>query len=190
MRKITFLSVLILFSFFVSAQQFPQIIWQNNTPNANLNISQGDTVLWIWGDTDTHTVTSLKGSEEVFDSKELTGVSETFSHTFNTIGEFPYHCSLHPNEMFGTISVQALSTPNEVVIEYDIYPNPVTDKLYIVAPELIDLISITNISGKKIFNATHVSGKYKIDMSLYKNGMYFIHLKTGNRKQSYKIIKK
>jgi hypothetical protein len=190
MKKITFLSIILINSLFISAQQFPQIIWQNNTPNANLSINQGDTVLWVWGDTDAHTVASLKGSDDVFDSNELTGVSESFSHTFNKIGAFPYHCSLHPNEMFGTISVQVLSTPDEEAVDYNIYPNPVTDKLYVITPVLIDDVSITNILGKKIFNATHISGKYRIDMNQYKNGMYFIHLKTDNRKRSYKIIKK
>lgn len=190
MKKITFFSIILINCFFISAQEFHQIAWQNNSPNSDLSISLGETVLWVWGDTDTHTVTSLKGSEEIFDSKELTGVSESFSHTFNTVGEFPYHCSIHPNEMFGTISVQVLNTPEEEGVDYNIYPNPVTDKLYVITPELIDDVSITNILGKNIFNAAHISGKYRIDMSSYKNGMYFIHLKTNNRKKSYKIIKK
>jgi hypothetical protein len=190
MKKITFLSILLFNSVFIFAQQFHQIAWQNNSPNSDLSISLGETVVWVWGDTDTHTVTSLKGSEEIFDSKELTGVSESFSHTFNTVGEFPYHCSIHPNEMFGTISVQVLNTTEEEVVNYNIYPNPVTDKLHIITPKKIDDISITNILGKKVFNTTHISGKLSIDMSEYKNGMYFIHLKTDNRKKSYKIIKK
>ena len=60
MKKITFLSILLFNSVFIFSQQFHQIAWQNNSPNSDLSISLGETVVWVWGDTDTHTVTSLK----------------------------------------------------------------------------------------------------------------------------------
>jgi plastocyanin len=65
----------------------------------------GQTVVWTNNDIAFHTVTSgLPGDPDVgaqFDSglegpTALTGVGKTFEHTFDTAGEFDYHCTLHP----------------------------------------------------------------------------------------------
>ena len=69
-------------------------------------IAVGDKVEWTWVD-NSHSVTS--------DSKAWkdTGVQNTgfvFSHTFNTAGTYPYHCSVHGSAggggMSGVIEVE------------------------------------------------------------------------------------
>lgn len=79
-----------------------------------LAISPGDTVVWEWATTASHSVTSDTG---VFNSGTHAGpLGHTFSHTFSgaAAGQtFPYHCVLHgspggqtaPNDMSGTIQV-------------------------------------------------------------------------------------
>jgi plastocyanin len=63
----------------------------------NVSITAGDSVNWtdVQG---THTVTSNPGrkncappSTEAFDSGRLSP-TQTFAHTFNTVGTFAYHC--------------------------------------------------------------------------------------------------
>lgn len=80
-------------------------------------ITAGDTVVWdnVSG---THTVTECNSDFSVcppaggFDSGFL-GPGDTFTHTFEAAGTFPYWCALHPIEMRGRIIVQeATPTPS------------------------------------------------------------------------------
>lgn len=70
-----------------------------------VQVKVGQTVVWTNNDIAFHTVTSgLPGDPDagtLFDSglegpTALTGVGKTFEHTFDTAGEFDYHCTLHP----------------------------------------------------------------------------------------------
>src|SRR3990172_6766631 len=58
---------------------------------AEITISKGTTVIWTQNDAANHTVTSDTG---LFDSGNLT-TGQTFSLTFNEIGTFKYHCTIH-----------------------------------------------------------------------------------------------
>jgi plastocyanin len=87
------------------------------SPNP-LNIRVGDSVTWTNDDTMAHTVTSGTGSADPnmgqeFDSspglKTLMTPQATFSHMFETAGEFPYFCVVHPN-MVGTVVVASSSS--------------------------------------------------------------------------------
>jgi len=67
-----------------------------------ITIKQGETIVWINKDLAKHTATSDFGDE--IDS-ELLAKGESYSHTFDVIGEFPYHCAPHPY-MTGKIIVE------------------------------------------------------------------------------------
>jgi len=69
---------------------------------ANIVIDAGTTVTWTNYDGDAHTVTSDEGDE--LDSG-LLGQTETFRHTFDTPGEYFYHCEPHSN-MHGLVTVR------------------------------------------------------------------------------------
>jgi hypothetical protein len=62
-----------------------------------------------------HTVTECDPTFETcpptggFDSGQMT-VGETFAHTFNSAGTFPYYCAFHPTQMRGRILVQEQPT--------------------------------------------------------------------------------
>ncbi|AFU58116.1 putative blue (type1) copper domain-containing protein [Candidatus Nitrososphaera gargensis Ga9.2] len=72
--------------------------------------SVGDTVTWTNDDSTPHTVTSGSNGQPDgrFDSSPnlnpLMNPGQTFSHTFEEAGEYPYYCALHPN-MVGTVNV-------------------------------------------------------------------------------------
>ena len=67
-------------------------------------ITKGDTVVWTNMDAAPHTVTSDVGSaKNELDSPTL-GKGDTYSHTFNEIGTYAYHCSIHTS-MKGKIIV-------------------------------------------------------------------------------------
>ena len=69
---------------------------------ADIAISEGQTVTWVWDDGSVPHDVRSSNSDEQFGSTVQT--SGTFSHTFNRPGRFSYFCSIHPN-MKGTVRV-------------------------------------------------------------------------------------
>jgi plastocyanin len=69
----------------------------------SLTIHVGDNVTWTNNANTVHTVSSDSGSNESFLSPALSK-GDTYTHQFNKIGTFTYHCSIHPS-MTGTIIV-------------------------------------------------------------------------------------
>lgn len=70
------------------------------TPSA-LTVAAGTKVTWAWNSGGTqHNVTFE-------DENSGDKGSGTFDKTFTTAGVFPYHCSIHPTLMTGTITVTA-----------------------------------------------------------------------------------
>ena len=69
------------------------------SPNP-VEVEVGETVTWINDDSGRHTVTSKDG---VFDSGMM-GRGQSFSYTFDEVGEYPYFCDPHPN-MVGSVVV-------------------------------------------------------------------------------------
>ena len=67
---------------------------------AEITIHVGETVEWENTGQINHTATSNTG---VWDSGVL-APDQKFSFTFTSVGDFPYHCSIHPN-MTGVIHV-------------------------------------------------------------------------------------
>ena len=63
-----------------------------------ITVNPGDVVEWSNDDTAAHTVTSgiaSEGHDGFFDSS-LFMAGTTFSHTFDTLGEYDYFCMVHP----------------------------------------------------------------------------------------------
>ncbi|CAN5545476.1 hypothetical protein BH09PLA1_BH09PLA1_14100 [soil metagenome] len=81
-------------------------------PIMDATINVGDTVHWQW-DSGFHSVTSVAGSAEVYNSGDLSSPGPTFNHTFTLAGVFTYYCDIHGFDngngtaggMFGTITV-------------------------------------------------------------------------------------
>jgi plastocyanin len=69
---------------------------------ASITVNVGDSVTWTNQDKAPHTVTADDGS---FD-QPLAANGGTATITFNTVGTFPYTCTIHPN-MHGTVIVAA-----------------------------------------------------------------------------------
>lgn len=70
---------------------------------SDITVKVGATVTWTNKDSVAHTVTSDNGSVEPFDSGNV-AQGGVYSHTFNTVGTFTYHCTVHPS-MTGKVTV-------------------------------------------------------------------------------------
>jgi plastocyanin len=74
-------------------------IQSNAFSPSNRTVSVGTTVTWTNKDAVAHTVTGTGwGSGNL-------AQNATFTHTFDTAGSYPYHCTIHPS-MTATITVQ------------------------------------------------------------------------------------
>jgi hypothetical protein len=69
----------------------------------------------------------------------------------------------------------------------DIYPNPTLGKLNVASADKINTLSIINIIGKEILFVKDFSAK-TIDLSSFKNGVYFINIITDKGTHIEKII--
>lgn len=71
----------------------------------NAPITVGTTVVWTNAATMFHTITPDGHSE--WSAGSVSQEGDTFSHTFETVGEFPYYCEPHRGQgMTGTITVE------------------------------------------------------------------------------------
>ncbi len=81
-------------------------------------ISVGDTIHWVF-DASFHTVTSVSGSAESFNSGTIFTAGATFDHTFTQAGTFQYYCAIHGFDngngtaggMAGLVTVRAVPEP-------------------------------------------------------------------------------
>lgn len=94
-----------------SGDPAPCVAAQNCFEPMTVTIDVGGEVTWTNNDkggTGIHTVTSGELSDDdagsMFDTNILQP-GDTFTHTFDTVGEYPYFCKLHP-WMQGTVIVQ------------------------------------------------------------------------------------
>ncbi len=179
-------------SFTVSAQTTHHIDnWGVGITNAqaSLTIDEGDTVMWTWSTNHPHSVTSMTGSMETFDSGTLTGVGQTFSYTFMMAGSNPYECVVHP-AMQGTITVEevlGVEDVNKAVFEF--YPNPVTDILTINAGEVIDRIEIYDLTGRLVMDSFSGNPTSKVYMQNYNAGTYLVKVWVAGQTKTISIVK-
>ena len=191
------LFLLLSFTIFsLSAQTTHQILWKIGTSGsaADLTIEVGDTVEWVWDDTLPHTVSSVGGSTESFDSGTISGMGMMFSHTFTSEGTNPYQCNFHPGSMNGTITVEEnLSIRENEFSAFSILPNPASSYLNIQLPNNSGetIIEVFNVIGKRILTKTlNSSLETSIQVADWQNGLYVIRVTSGNNSQSKRFVKR
>lgn len=190
--KIKLLLGLLLTSLGLSAQTTHHLNWFMGvtTAQASLTINQGDIVTWELTDGLPHTITSNAGGANSFDSGNISGNGQTFSHTFANVGVTTYKCNVHAM-MQGTITTDAVAgviENNKLKFEY--FPNPTTDILTINAGEIIDRIEIYDSSGRQIMNSKSGNATSKIYMANYTAGTYFVKVFIGDKAENITVIKK
>ncbi|MGC6428267.1 MAG: T9SS type A sorting domain-containing protein [Flavobacteriales bacterium] len=70
-----------------------------------------------------------------------------------------------------------------------VYPNPTTDIAYIESNELIEEIKVYDISGRLIIAKQVGDYFYKVDLSLFENGVYYIDVFGNDKRTREKLIK-
>jgi plastocyanin len=75
----------------------------------SVTIQPGDTVQWTWSAGGHSSTSGSPGAPSGFWDSGVLNQGATFSHTFNTVGTFPYYCTPHGDccGMVGTITVSS-----------------------------------------------------------------------------------
>lgn len=175
----------------VSAQTTHHINWFMGVSNsaASVTIDQGDIVEWMWTDDLPHTVTTLAGSSDTFNSGNITGDGQTYSHTFANVGTTNYKCNIHAM-MTGTITVNAVAgIEDNIKPAFEYYPNPTTDVLTINSEETIDRIEIYDVTGKQVMNSKSGNTTSKVYMANYPKGTYYVKVFTASASKDITVIR-
>jgi len=69
-------------------------------------VQTGGTVTWTWNSgTTPHNVTYTGGPTPLPTSSSNQSGTTTFSTTFTAVGKYTYHCTIHPTQMTGSVTV-------------------------------------------------------------------------------------
>ena len=112
---------------------------------SEITVDVGATVTWSNDDTAAHTVTSgsaVDGPDGIFDSS-LFMAGDTFPWTFDTAGEYPYFCIVHP-WMSGVVIVQeAMAEEGGIIVSIETTEGK--------AGETVDItVTITDAEGNSV----------------------------------------
>ena len=97
---------------------------------ANITIQLGDTVKWVFAGAG-HT-TTRSDSPEMWDSGSAPIAGFEFTHTFTTVGVFPYVCTPHSSIMMGSVTVEG-KTNTTTAVTSSLNPSTVGDSVTFTA---------------------------------------------------------
>ncbi|WP_053970569.1 T9SS type A sorting domain-containing protein [Mangrovimonas sp. ST2L15] len=192
--KLKLLFVALFAGALLQAQTTYNLDWETgfNSPEADLTIEVGDTVIWTWTDALPHTVESVSGSSvETFNSGFLTGMGQTFSYTFTVEGVNDYICGVHSN-MFGTITVvPSLSIKEFDQTSFSILPNPTSEEIQInlVNPIILGSIQVFDLLGKQMIDEPiQESNQLTIPVQSWKKGIYLVKINSGENTAIKRVV--
>jgi plastocyanin len=172
------------------------------SPN-NLTITAGDEVVWK-NNGGSHNV---NGSKSDFPSNPVSfgnsvGSGWTFSFVFNTAGTYDYQCDPHAGMgMVGRIVVSPKVTTGTGTLSDSgrlenivLFPNPANEYINLKIPSAYSTIrslKVYSLTGalidQKAFSGTDETFRY--DVSRFNNGVYFMEINSGTRKDVLKFVK-
>ena len=117
-----------------------------------------------------------------------------FADYSDSIHPFMYHCHFanhEDNGMMGQFVVKSSTTTNSIashsaVNDFSVFPNPVTERLYLQLPDSQNVyyITITDIAGRTKMMLPKPDLTHGIDVSSLSKGIYLIRLMDGQSFQT------
>ena len=84
---------------------------------------------------------------------------------------------------------ETLNNADVLAFQFSVYPNPVSNLLYITTPKNNYTLGIYNIQGQLMSTPSVYSGSQTIDYSQYTKGIYLIKFTSNDHTKIFKIIK-
>lgn len=110
-------------------------------------------------------------------------IEEKFDTCFSITRDFLYH------------HLELLtSIPDTEELEIQVYPNPVTDLLTIRVDEAVPSkplnMTILDVTGRKMFAGAVSSSEFRLDVSQWPSGVYFMQMEQNGRRFGRKFMKR
>jgi hypothetical protein len=120
----------------------------------------------------------------------LVNVTPTVSTIYTVTGTSSEGCNNTATASVFVRSCVGIKTNAADNIELSVYPNPNHGQFTVEMKNGMNkLIEVTDISGKLIYVSVTSDDVTNIDISKYENGMYFVRVQSGDRKEFIKLIK-
>jgi hypothetical protein len=88
------------------------------------------------------------------------------------------------------INSSVLSVISSNTLSVKSYPNPVTDYFNISTKEIIEEVTVFNILGKQLMIFKPNLKEFNLNMEKYHRGNYFINIKSENKTETLRVIKR
>lgn len=145
------------------------IIYESNNPN----VTSGTELTWV-----DHPLNPCEiGNFAIVDAV----VGKTY---------YFYALSADPYADIAIDTSLVLITPDNDILNFNFYPNPVVDQLNFNSKSTIDNIKIYTLLGQQVLNENFSKTTGSIDMSHLSKGMYLAEVTSGVHKTTAKILKK
>ncbi len=144
-------------------------------------------VAYLWKQSPFSETSMSNVSGKIF-TKTISG--QTIGSTISYAVKFAYAGGLSVTKYFqyvvGNTCALGIETPLE--INNTFYPNPVHNTLFLKLKEDKNRILLTDVLGQKLIDS-NVPASYDLDMSSFKNGIYFLSIENTSGFQQVKLIK-
>ena len=126
---------------------------------STVTVSPGETVVWVNEDITDHTVTSNEPHPDgILD--EWISPGDAYAFTFETAGEYPYHCVIHPWAM-GVVVVESddddrpMEVMREIVEQYSVRSDAILKYIDESAGEIYDDVAVFALDRESLDVVAH-----------------------------------
>ena len=121
-----------------------------------------------------------------------TELAPRFFGADSVLGAMNFFSSTSNNEVYiDAINFEesTLTIDTEEFNLFRVYPNPVTDYLYLSTQSKVDLVEVYDVLGQRVLSITPATVSPRIDLSNFSSGAYFVKVSIGDQSKTIKIIK-
>ncbi|MGO3182086.1 MAG: T9SS type A sorting domain-containing protein [Aequorivita sp.] len=112
---------------------------------------------------------------------------DSYENAINDPFPTPFYSSGFDLDAVGVINEQVLGVSENQRLTFSIYPNPVTNTLFIEVGEMVQVI-IYELEGRMIFSKI-IEGKRSVDVSSLQRGTYILAISSKENRAQYRFIK-
>jgi hypothetical protein len=83
----------------------------------------------------------------------------------------------------------ATASINDLKSNVNVYPNPVENTLNVSAGDVVDSVTIFDLTGREVLRATPNAAAFSLDVSNLNKGLYLVTVKAGKQELNTKLVK-